>query len=358
MFYWNGGYFAADGAWHKGGTGFDEPVAFQIRDSTGYIKAGKYVVEYWAEDCLGNVEPTIHRHTYYPDKTAPTTTLLFSGPLYHDGYDWINDETTIVLSSDDHQGSGIMTIKYKVDNGPEKTYTGPFSISGDGIHTITYFAKDMVNQVEDAQTVTVMVDSGGPTASVSFTGDTYTTSSVTWITQDTTLDVAGNDDGVGLETLYYRSNDGAWQEYQGSFVLAEGSYVVECYGVDKLGNSGPVGQVAVGMDVSAPSVTYESPQSSHLYIAGREIMVLPSSMDVDAVVIGPTSVSVSAVDGGVGVERVELFIDGELRYTSHGDSLEFVWNQRTFLRHKLEVVTVDFFGYSSSKTLNLWVFNI
>jgi hypothetical protein len=316
------------------------------------------VVEYYAEDCLGNVEPVIHRHIYFPDKTAPTTTLLFSGPLYHDGYDWINDETTIVLSSDDHQGSGIMTIKYKVDNGPEKTYTGPFSISGDGIHTITYFAKDMVNQVEDAQTVTVMVDSGGPTASVSFTGDTYTTSSVTWITQDTTLDVAGNDDGVGLETLYYRSNDGAWQEYQGSFVLAEGSYVVECYGVDKLGNSGPVGQVAVGMDVSAPSVTYESPQSSHLYIAGREIMVLPSSMDVDAVVIGPTSVSVSAVDGGVGVERVELFIDGELRYTSHGDSLEFVWNQRTFLRHKLEVVTVDFFGYSSSKTLNLWVFNI
>jgi len=358
MFYWNGQYIAADGSWKKGGTGFDEPVAFQIRDSTGYIKSGKYVVEYYADDCLGNVEPVIHRHTYYPDKTAPTTTLLFSGPLYHDGYDWISEDTTINLVSDDHQGSGVLVIKYQIDNGPEKTYTGPFTISGDGVHTITYYAKDMVNLAEDAQTATVMVDSGGPDASVSFTGDTYTTSSVTWITQDTTLGVTGNDDGVGLETLYYRSNSGTWQTYQGSFTLSEGSHMVECYGIDKLGNSGPIGQVAVGMDTSAPSVTYQSPKSSHLYIAGREIMVLPSGMDVDAVSIGPTTIHATASDSGVGIDRVELYIDGELRHTSHSGSLEFVWNQRTFLRHKIEVITVDFFGYSSSKTLSLWVFNL
>ena len=99
-------------------------------------------------------------------------------------------------------------------------------------------------------------------------------------------------------------------------------------------------------------------RKSNLYIAGREIMVLPTSMDVDAVIIGPTTISATAVDGGVGVERMELYIDGELRRTSYGDQVEFVWNQRTFLNHTLEVVTVDFFGHRSSEILKLWVFNL
>ena len=134
--------------------------------------------------------------------------------------------------------------------------------------------------------------------------------------------------------------------------------MVEFYSIDKLGNSGPIGQISVGVDKSAPVVTYHSPQTSHLYIAGREIMVLPANLDVDAVVIGPTTISARASDDGVGIDRMELYIDGELRHSSDVNSLEFVWNQRTFLKHTLEIVTVDHFGYTSSKTLSLWVFNI
>jgi hypothetical protein len=136
------------------------------------------------------------------------------------------------------------------------------------------------------------------------------------------------------------------------------SGVVEFYAVDNLGNTGGVGEVSVGVDTSAPSVSYKSPQASHLYIAGREIMVLPQNMDVDAVIIGPTIISATASDDEVGIQSLELYIDGELRQSSPTGSLEFVWNQRSFLRHTLEIVTTDFFGYQSSKTLHIWVFNL
>ena len=115
---------------------------------------------------------------------------------------------------------------------------------------------------------------------------------------------------------------------------------------------------AIGVDTEAPSITYLTPLGSHLYIAGREIMVLPRIMDIDAVIIGPSSISVIASDEGVGIQSLNLYIDGELRQRSTDVSLEFVWNQRAFLRHQVEVVTTDFFGYTSSKTLDLWIFNL
>jgi hypothetical protein len=359
MYYTNNQrYVEVGGAWYTGDAGLDTPISFQIRDKTGQIKAGKYIVEFYAEDCFGNVEETVHRHFYFPDTTAPTTTLLFRGPTYSDeGYDWITSGTQITLTSSDVD-SGVNSIYYRIDDGIERIYTAPFTLSGDGVHTIQYYARDMVGQAEDTQTQVVMVDSSGPETDVSFMGETHETSTVTWITDGTTLSVASSDMGCGLDMVYYRVDGGSWQTYSNSFTLPEGSYLLESYGVDHLGNSGLVESLAVGVDSSAPSVSYESPQASHLYIAGREIMVLPQSMAVDAVIIGPTSISARAQDTGVGVKRMELYIDGELRYSSLDDSLEFVWNQRTFLQHKIEVVTVDFFGYRSSKTLDLWIFNL
>jgi hypothetical protein len=351
-------YVEVSDTWHMGDAGLDTPISFQIRDATGHIKAGKYIVEFYAEDCLGNVEQTVHRHFYFPDTKAPTTTLLFTGPTFSDdGYDWISSSTKITLASIDVD-SGVNSIYYRIDDGTERIYTAPFTLSGDGLHTIEYYARDMVGQAEDVQTRVVMLDSSGPDTGVSFSGDTYETSTVTWITDGTTVSIASDDVGCGLDEVYYRLDGGSWQSYRDSFALVEGSYLLECYGVDRLGNSGSVQSLAMGVDSSAPSVTYESPQASHLYIAGREIMVLPRSMDVDAVIIGPTSISARASDNGVGVQKMELYIDGELRYSSMGNNLDFVWNQRTFLQHTLEIVTVDFFGYRSSKTLDLWIFNL
>jgi hypothetical protein len=349
-------YYPTDGAWHEGKAGSDTPISFQIRDPQGFIKAGKYIVEFYAEDCLGNIEPVVHRHTYYPDTDSPLTTLLFSGPHYEDQDTWITPTTKITLQSSDSD-SGVRTIKYLIDNGLEKTYTAPFTITGEGKHTLQYYAQDKTGTTEDLHTLEVMVDSSGPDSTASFTGKTHETSSVTWITSGTTLQVDSNDDGSGLAAIYYRTNDGSWQEYQGSITPAS-SGVVEFYAVDNLGNTGLTGEISIGVDTTAPSVSYQSPQASHLYIAGREIMVLPQSMDVDAVILGPTTISATASDDGAGIQSLELYIDGELRQSSPDGSLEFVWNQRTFFKHKLEIVTTDFFGYQSSKTLHIWVFNL
>jgi hypothetical protein len=119
--------------------------------------------------------------------------------LYEDQEDtWITSSTTVTLKSSDPE-SGVSTIKYQIDTGLEKTYTAPFTISGEGRHTIRYYAVDKTGTTEDVHTLEVLVDSSGPDSGVSFMGETHEASGVTWITSGTTLRVDSSDLAVAWQ---------------------------------------------------------------------------------------------------------------------------------------------------------------
>jgi len=73
------------------------PVSFQLPQVDG-----RYIIEYWAEDLLGNEEEH-HEEIFYMDATPPTTTLSFDGDA-----EWVEDhyviglDTKIVLSAIDN----------------------------------------------------------------------------------------------------------------------------------------------------------------------------------------------------------------------------------------------------------------
>jgi hypothetical protein len=344
-------YFPADGSWRTGPAGSDTPVSFQIRDKNGYIKAGKYTVEFYAEDCLGNVEQTIHRKFYYPDTTAPTTTLLFDGPHYEDQDEWITKDTRITLKTEDDGLSGALVTKYQIDNGALKTYTGPFTITTEGTHTLRYYSTDTVNNKGHETFTTLIVDSTTPQANLILQGDTYDDATTKWITSDTQIQLPASDTGCGIKATYYRIDSGDWTEYTDSFTLTTGD-LIEFYAEDHLGNAQTIQEIAIGVDNEAPSITYLAPQDNHLYIAGREILALRT----ESVIIGSLRVEATATDAS-GIDKIELYIDGEQRYMEPDSSLQWLWDEKSLFAHTITIKAYDHFGRITTKETTVKIFN-
>ena len=113
------------------------------------------------------------------------------------------------------------------------------------------------------------------------------------------------------------------------------------------------------MDDMAPSITMIKPRPDRLYIAGREILTLPPHIrNVDSVIFGPVDIDTAVVDTGCGINFIDLLIDGEKRYTSYGDTLDWEWNKRTIGVHSVKIVSQDKLGHTNNKQLKIWVFNL
>jgi hypothetical protein len=50
-------------------------------------------------------------------------------------------------------GSGVASTVYSVDGGKAQNYTGSFTVTSDGIHTVTFHSTDVAGNVEVARWV-------------------------------------------------------------------------------------------------------------------------------------------------------------------------------------------------------------
>ena len=75
------------------------------------------------------------------DVTPPTTTASVSS-------------ATVTLSATD-TGSGVATTYYTVDGGARQTYSAPFSVTTNGVHTVSYWSVDRAGNTETAKSVSV-----------------------------------------------------------------------------------------------------------------------------------------------------------------------------------------------------------
>ena len=249
--------------------------------------------------------------------------------------------------------SGTLIIKYQVDDGVLETYSGPFTIQTEGTHTITYYSVDNVNNKGPEQTTTVTVDSTAPSVGLVFEGDTYESSAATWITPDTLLQLPASDIGCGLAAIYYRVDGGEWMQYTDSFTLSAGE-LVEFYAKDHLGNTMTTQKQVIGVDAAAPSITYLAPAGNHLYIAGREILALRTG----SVIIGSLRIEAAASDA-CGIDRIELYIDGEQRYSEQdGSVLQWLWDERSLFEHTITIRAYDHLGRVSTKETTVNIFNL
>ncbi|MBC7129376.1 MAG: tandem-95 repeat protein, partial [Thermoplasmatales archaeon] len=140
----------------------DGSIGYGERINHSYIIAGNYIVNLTVRDNEGAVSGiTKEIIIWLQDINPPFTAIELGLPYYYDGNHWISSSTEIWLNATD-EGVGVNITYYKIDDGDWIEYTTPFTISGEGEHTIYYYSIDNLGNEEERKSIIVKVDNTPP----------------------------------------------------------------------------------------------------------------------------------------------------------------------------------------------------
>jgi hypothetical protein len=254
---------------------------------------GSHHITFWSVDTAGNVESP-GADDFKIDSTPPTTADGQSGTSGNAGW-FLATPVTVTLSPNDAT-SGVVATYYAVDGGAQQTYSGPFTVSGDGTHPIRFWSVDAAGDVETAEMDSVRIDSVNPTTTDSLagtlgTGGWYTSSAV-----NVTLTPA--DPNSGIAATYYMIDGGAAQTYGGSpfAVTKAGSHQIAFWSVDVAGNTETAGSDSFKIDNVKP-ITSDSVSGTHAasgWFFGASVNVTLSAADANSGVVA----TYYTIDGG------------------------------------------------------------
>ena len=218
---------------------------------------GSHTYEYRALDNAGNV--TQGSCTINIDTTPPVTTATNLASDATSG--WVNSDQTVTLSADDGSGSGVKEITYTVDGGAAQTYSAPFTVSGAGSHTVTYFATDNAGNVEATQTGYVNIATEAPTTTATGLAPDATSG---WVKSDQTVTLTAMG-GTGTATITYTVDGGDPQTYSEPFTVSgDGSHEVTYYATDAIGNVEQPAKIGyVNIDTTPPMVSSDADDQWH-----------------------------------------------------------------------------------------------
>ena len=249
---------------------------------------GIHTVNYWTVDTAGNAEAQ-QSLTVKIDTTAPTTQLSGSGTVGANG--WYRSSVQVSLAASDSQ-SGVNVTLYRVDGGLTQVYSGPFVVSGEGQHQVSYWSNDKLSNTETQQNATIKIDSTIPTATNSVSGPAGGNGYFKGAVQFT---ITAADSLSGVANRYYRIDGGAVQTYGSPFTVSgDGNHAVDFWSVDLAGNASNTASVMIKIDTTPPST-----QASGSGTAGTNGWYL-----------GAVQVSLAASDPLSGVQITYYKIDG------------------------------------------------
>ena len=222
----------------------NKKIIFQFNELYGFTEDGRYTVEYWAVDDLGN-EETHHSETFTLDTTPPETDYSFDGPNRWVNNHWqIEPSTRIVLTATD-SGSGVEWTKYREgyqnEGGEWKIYTEPFIPTKENIF---FCSRDKVGNQENLVHLYVeivdSIENKPPFTPEKPSGQNYGNTGDSYIYSTSTTDPEGS------KVRYYFSwgdGTGGWTDYvySGNIVtmshvwIHAGSYQVKVKAQDEEG---------------------------------------------------------------------------------------------------------------------------
>jgi hypothetical protein len=243
-----------------------------------------WVVGLDSPEIQGDISGTAHENhagdAVYRDALAtsiyqgtPPKTIASADP-YTFG-DYTKQDVKVTLSAKNQLAkAGVGTTYYAIDNPactPSATgnclaYSGPFTVSGNGNHTVSFFSQNSYGTSEFLKTVPVNIDTVPPTTTADGNGYTFGT----WTNNHTvSITLHAVDTGSGVSQITY-SASGAQSIAQTTVpgdtatfnVTNEGQTDVSYYATDNVGNVESTKSVRVKIDVTPPVITITQPTSA------------------------------------------------------------------------------------------------
>ena len=172
---------------------------------------------------------------------APVTTLSISPAPEPDGS--YRDPATITLSATAAAGFNVDTTFYEVDGTGQQQYSGPFSVTGVGPHTIRYFSVDDEGVAETPQIFNFELSQPDITAPVTTATLSAAPNAAGWHKQNVTITLTAVDEagGSGVNHVTYSISGGPAVDTAGDTasvtITQEGTSTITFWAVDNAGNT-------------------------------------------------------------------------------------------------------------------------
>jgi len=133
---------------------------------------------------------------------------------------------------------------------------------------------------------------------------------------------------------------------------AAGNYTVNLAVTDDAGSTANDTTTAIitEKDAIPPTIQFTSPERA-LYIGNKKVIPF-----LTTIIVGSINVEVQASDYESGIDRVEFYIDNELKKTDNLAPYSWMWKEHTpfRFRHTIKAVAYDVGGNSAVKEVKVW----
>jgi hypothetical protein len=159
------------------------------------------------------------------EQSAPVTVATLSPEPVDGTY---TDPTVTLTATPGSSGAAVVRTTYSIDGGAPTTYTGPFTITGTGIHELTYFSTDAAGGVERRHVEEIAVNDPPVTTATILPAPVGGK-----VTSPATVVLTAKDDNSGIAATEFALDGGALQPYPGPItVKTPGTHTLDYRSID------------------------------------------------------------------------------------------------------------------------------
>jgi len=315
-----------------------------------YDFEGEYRATFSLETyCQGNIiypdfnpDNDVYQAVFTVDSIPPWTEIWVNGTMGKDNW-YVGDYVVIGFLAHDN-GSGVNRTMYRLDGGDWQIYGEAMGIWRNGEHTIEYYSVDNAGNTEEIKSYSFKLDNKPPEVEVVYPNGGETINGTVVIEWNATDNVDAD-----LKVKIEYSNDAGltWHKIA-TDEPNDGTYEWNTAGL-------PDGtDYLIRISTSDDAGNYGADTSEHLYINDREIMPLPGNTTM---IWGAITIEATA-ESGAGIERVEFYIDDELKATLTEEPYLWLWDETALLTHTIKVIAYDNAGNTATDEQTVWIFNL
>jgi VCBS repeat-containing protein len=235
------------------------------------------------------------------DITPPTTEILFSGTRGDNG--WFISPVVVTLTATDD--FSVASTMYSPDGKNWLPYTGPFTISTDGINTTYYYSIDTAGNRESTKSASIIIDTDitGPIITIIYTGGGTDGNPGYWT-------ITAVDPESGIDTITVEVDGILVGTLSGDYAVPN-SLGLHTIRVNATNNDLKVGMEDQEFSTLSASVTIVDDDTT-----GPQITIVYAG---ESTVSDPGFWTVTAEDPESGIATLTVEIDGEIVGTTAGD---------------------------------------